>query len=78
MVREPLKGVAGHTYGVAKNLLVQFLKLVEKMKVCIFENIHFFLKTFNPVGEDSARRRVGDISGSLQGSGGTPRYPHPS
>ena len=46
MVREPLKGVAGHTYGVAKNLLVMFLKMVEKMKVCIFENIHFFSLNF--------------------------------
>ena len=46
MVREPLKGVAGHTYGVAKNLLVLFLKLVEKMKVCSFENIHFFSLNF--------------------------------
>ena len=33
MKRSPLKGVAGHTYGVAKNLLVQFLKVVVKMKV---------------------------------------------
>ena len=33
MEKSPLKGVAGHTYGVAKNLLVQFLKVVVKMKV---------------------------------------------
>ena len=57
MVREPLKGVAGHTYGVAKSLLVLFLKLVEKMKVCnLFGQPLCFILILNALGEDSARR----------------------
>ena len=57
MARGQLRGVAGHTYGVAKNLLVLFLKLVEKMKVCnLFGQLLCFIQIFNASGEDSARR----------------------
>ena len=45
MARGQLRGVAGHTYLVAKNLLVLFLKLVEKMKVCIvLDNFYVLFK----------------------------------
>ena len=38
MHKKSLKGVAGHTYGVTKNLLELFLRIVVKMKVCIVDN----------------------------------------
>ena len=57
MARGQLRGVAGHTYLVAKNLLVLFLKLVEKMKVCnLFGQPLCFILILNALGEDSARR----------------------
>ena len=57
MARGQLRGVAGHTYLVAKNLLVLFLKLVEKMKVCnLFGQPFCFILILNALGEDSARR----------------------
>ena len=57
MARGQLRGVAGHTYLVAKNLLVLFLKLVEKMKVFnLFGQPLCFILILNALGEDSARR----------------------
>ena len=51
--KQSLKGVAGHTFGVTKNLLEIFLTVVAKMKVLTFF-VYIFL-TMTSLGEDSAR-----------------------